>query len=113
MPYLYKTKEIILEKLIVAKDLKDRTIGLLKYDQISNDQGLWILNCKSIHTFFMKFAIDVVFIDKQMKIVSVAENVNPFRVLYPRWSADSVIETNVGFIKKWKLEIGEVLRVVN
>jgi len=113
MPHLYKSQNMLLQNLMIAENLKDRSVGLLKYSKLSDDQGLWIFNCKSIHTFFMKFAIDAIFIDKQMKIVSIAEDINPFRMLFPRWSADSVIEVNAGVTKKWNLKIGEVLRVVN
>lgn len=113
MPHLYSSNKMIVERLTVAKSLKDRTVGLLKYDKISDDQGLWILSCRSIHTFFMKFSIDVIFVDKKMRVVALVENVSPYKLLFPRWSADSVIEVNAGLTKKWNLEIGEVLRVVN
>ena len=52
-----------------AIDLADtsekRTTGLLKHKQLLPGEGLWIVPCEGVHTFFMKFAIDLVYIEKK------------------------------------------------
>ena len=58
--------KMIVSQLVTASRLIDRGIGLLKYKKLEDLQGLWIHQCNSIHTFFMRFTIDCVFVDKNL-----------------------------------------------
>lgn len=57
-----------------------RLVGLLSRKFLDPDEGLVIVPCTSIHTLGMKFAIDVVFIDKENKVLGVAASVVPNRI---------------------------------
>src|SRR5713226_6840196 len=52
-----------------ADDSKTRRKGLLKRTGLQKGEGLWIVPCEAIHTFFMRFAIDVVFLDRNKRVV--------------------------------------------
>ena len=68
-------------------------------------------DANSIHTFFMSYAIDCVFINKKFEVVSIVENIKPNRMVWPQWKARSVIELASGQAKSLGLQIGEQLYV--
>jgi uncharacterized membrane protein (UPF0127 family) len=76
-----------------------RTKGLLGREFMAEDDGLWIVPCPMIHTFFMKFSIDVLFLDADLKVRRVIENLRPWRVSPWVWAARSVLELKGGVLK--------------
>lgn len=105
-------KELLLDQLDLAESFFSRGKGLLGRQALSSQQGLLIKPCNNIHTFFMKFAIDCIFITKNMQIKKIVSNVKPNRIVGPFWKAHSVIETKAGFAEENKLSIGDHLYVV-
>lgn len=105
--------ELLLEKLEVAESLIKRGTGLLGRKNLEPGEALWIKPCNNIHTFFMKFSIDVIFVDRNLEIKKIAKSVKPFRLVGPYWRAYSVIETAAGFAEEKKLQIGDQLYVVS
>lgn len=83
-------------KVLKAEDYESRSRGLLGRSSMEAGEGLWIVPCPMIHTFFMKFAIDVLFLDKTLKVVRVIENLKPWRLSPWVWSARSVLELPAG-----------------
>lgn len=116
MAKLYKTTdsnaELLIENLELAESFWQRGRGLLGRSGLQANQALWIKPCNNIHTFFMKFKIDCIFVDKKMKIKKIASEVPAFRIIGPCWKAHSVIETSSGFALSKKLNIGDQLYVV-
>lgn len=114
---LYKTMnnqaELIADQVDVAQSFIARAKGLLGKSDLPKNQGLWIKPCRDIHTFFMKFAIDCVFLDSKMQIVNIASNVGPFKFVGPYWKSTSVIEFKSGFVEEKKLKVGDHLYVVS
>ena len=78
-----------------AADMADtsekRRTGLLKHERLNPGEGLWIVPCESVHTFFMKFPIDLLYLDKQKKVRKVRHAVPAWR-LSMCLSAHSIIE---------------------
>lgn len=103
----------LLSHLVVATNFVDRGIGLLKKNNLEEQEGLWIHRCNSIHTFFMKFPIDCIFLDKNLVVQDLVENISPWQVVLPRWNSRSVIELKSGIIKKFQLKKGDQLDVVS
>ena len=103
--------QILLSNLDVAKSFWSRSKGLLGTKSLSENAGLWILRCNSIHTFFMNYPIDCIFVDSKLKVVSLVENIKPGRMVIPQWKANSVIEVTAGFIEKKNINLGDVLYV--
>ena len=87
--------------LATAADVADtsakRRTGLLKHQRLEPGEGLWISPCESVHTFFMKFAIDLVYLDKQKKVRKVRHAVPPWR-LSACLAAHSVLELPAGSV---------------
>lgn len=102
---------VILSNLQTAQGYWQRLIGLLGHSELDASEGLWFKNCSSIHTLGMRFAIDCIFIDKEMKVKSLKSNIKPFRWTLPVWGADSVIEARAGLIESTGLSIGDQLHV--
>lgn len=102
---------VLTQDLYVASTLFQRTKGLLGHAQLRSDEMLWILRCNSIHTFFMRFAIDCVFLNKQMLVCAIKSNVAPWRLIVPIFKASSVIEMKSGKALELKIELGDQLHV--
>jgi uncharacterized membrane protein (UPF0127 family) len=105
-----KNKNLISD-LKVAQDFWDRGLGLIPKKNLEPEQGLWISRCKSIHTCFMSFAIDCVFVDKNLKVQALVEEIQPWRMTKFFWKADSVFELSAGSIRRLQIELGDQLNV--
>lgn len=102
---------VIATEVKMAKNFFTRTIGLLSRKSLSKEEGLVIKPCSSIHTFFMKFAIDVLFVNKKGQIVALYENVKPWRVLPLHFTSSYVIELPAGTILDKNIDKEDVVRV--
>ena len=78
----------------VARSFGARLKGLIGRRDLPPGRGLLILRCNAIHTFFMRFAIDAVFYDRQNRVVKVVRNVRPWRpFVWGGFRAVKVLET--------------------
>lgn len=76
-----------------------RAVGLLSRASMEEGEGLWIVPCAMIHTFFMRFAIDVLFLDEELTVRRVLEDLRPWRLSPWVLSAHSVLELAGGSLK--------------
>ena len=91
-----RTRNTVLGDAVDLADTSDkRRTGLLKHTKLEPGHGLWIVPCESVHTFFMKFAIDLVYVDKKNRVRKVRNAVPPWR-LSACLSAHSIIELPAG-----------------
>ena len=88
-----------------------RTKGLLGRKQLDPGSGMWIVPCESVHTFFMQFAIDLVYLDRQNRIRKIRHAVPPWRVS-ACLSAHSVIELPAGTVMRTQSEKGDVVEFI-
>ncbi len=100
----------------VARTFWQRTRGLLGETGLAPGAALWIqgtaiVPCNSIHTFFMRFAIDVVFVDRQLRVKKVFRDLGPWRMTMPAEGAFSVFELPAGALKSASVEVGDQLHV--
>lgn len=79
-----------------AQTFMTRLFGLMLRRAMRPGSGLWLEPCKQIHMFFMRFAIDVLFLDSDKTIVHVIENFKPWRVSPMVWKARGVLELPAG-----------------
>jgi len=105
------TQQQLVAHLEVANNFWTRGKGLLGRKHLDADAALWIHRCNSIHTYFMKFAIDCVFVDKNLQVKAIYSDVKPGRLVFPVWGASSVIEMAAGAAKNKKIQVGDVLHV--
>ena len=99
-----------MRQLVVTESAWERTVGLLGHSGLAPDAGLLILGCASIHTFFMRFAIDAVFLDETMRICKVVENLVPWRAARGR-GARHVLELPAGTAARLGLHSGITTRI--
>ena len=69
--------------------------GLLGREGLEPGSGLWIARSGSVHTFFMRFPMDAVFLDKGLRVRKIVPDVKPFRLAWSR-GARSVVELAAG-----------------
>ncbi|MBN1898373.1 MAG: DUF192 domain-containing protein [Spirochaetes bacterium] len=84
--------------------------GLIPYHEIKENEVFLIENCSSIHTFFMKFNIDVVFTDKKGKIIKLEKDMKPWRILNGGLKAGHVYEWTCGSISKYHIKEGKDIK---
>jgi len=85
-----------------------RRTGLLKHSKLDPGTGLWIAPCESVHSFGMKFAIDLVYLDRKKKVRKIRKKMVPWR-MSACLSAHSVLELPVGVIEASRTERGDQL----
>jgi hypothetical protein len=85
-----------------------RRKGLLGRDRLGREEGLWIVPCEAVHTFGMRFAIDLVYLDRARKVKKVRSEVRPMR-LSGCLSAHSVLELAAGTILRTGTRPGDRL----
>lgn len=78
-----------------AHHYRRRLVGLIGRTRLASDQSLWIPRCRSIHMFFMRFAIDAVFLDEHGRVLRVRAGLKPWRTATV-WRARSVLELAAG-----------------
>jgi uncharacterized membrane protein (UPF0127 family) len=88
--------ETIVERVKVAATPTTRMIGLMFKKKMEKGEGLLIRPCNSIHTFFMKFKIDVLFLDREYKVKKVIRQIKPWRMTRIYFSAYQVLEVEGG-----------------
>jgi uncharacterized protein len=98
------------DRVEVAGSGGDRRKGLLGRDSLPLGEGLWIVPCEAVHTFFMRFAIDLIYLDRKRRVIKTKENVRPWR-LSACLRAHSVLELPVGSIRKSHTIPGDVLNL--
>jgi uncharacterized membrane protein (UPF0127 family) len=106
--------KIIAEHIIYADSFGQRLIGLIPKKDFPANSAFWISRCNSVHTLFMSYPIDCIFLNKQMQIVQIITNLKPWRITGIYFSATSVIEmrsTMASIEKLNKLTLGDQLYV--
>jgi uncharacterized protein len=85
-----------------------RNKGLLGRKGLEPGGGLWIVPCESVHTFFMKFPIDLVYLDRKNRVRKVRHSVPAWR-LSMCLSAHSILELPAGTIRASQTQAGDTL----
>lgn len=110
-----KTREgrLVVSHCEVADTLWARMVGLLGRRSLAPGQALWIEPCNSVHTFFMRFAIDVVFLDASGLVLKIYEGMAPWRASWMHWRAHVALELAAGEAARAGINPGEVLVLCN
>ena len=100
------------DRIRVASSMRDRTVGLLGTAQLGAGEGLWIERSPSIHMFFMRFAIDAVFVSRAGLVMKLAANLKPWRVVWWARGAQDCLELPAGAAAESGTQVGDELRLV-
>jgi len=113
MEIVNRTRNTVLaDKVVIADTLFGRIKGLLGSKDFRWGEALIIKRCNSIHTFFMCFPIDVLFINSKNKIIFMKQALLPWRVSRICWQAKYVIELPCGTITHSKTSLGDEISLV-
>jgi len=94
----------------VADTSAKRRTGLLKHTGLAPGEGLWIVPCEGVHTFAMKFTIDVLFLNRKHKVLKIRPNMVRRRSA-PSLLAHSVLELPAGTLAETGTERGDQLEL--
>jgi uncharacterized protein len=101
---------VLATHLTVADSSRAREKGLLGRNSLPVGEGLWIVPCQAIHMFFMRFAIDLIYIDRKKRVRKVRSNVAPWRISVCL-SAHSVLELPAGVVRDTGTQRGDLLQI--
>src|SRR5437763_7346489 len=99
---------VVSERGVLATSVWARTKGLLGRSSLDADEGLWIQPTSSIHMWFMRFAIDVVWAADDGRVLKLVEGIKPWRMSFSR-GAKVALELPVGAIARSGVEVGDYL----
>jgi uncharacterized membrane protein (UPF0127 family) len=99
---------VLATRLEVADTGPKRSKGLLGRNGLEPGGGLWIVPCESVHTFFMRFPIDLVYLDRRNRVRKVRSAVGPWR-LSACLTAHSILELPAGVILSSQTQKGDML----
>ena len=114
MRLINQTKNTILaEDVFIANTPFERIKGLWGKKTFPSSQALILDPCNSVHTFFMCFAIDILFVDKNDKVVGALSNFNPNRITRIYWQANRVIELPAGKLNLTNTQAQDQLQLLD
>ncbi len=113
---LTKANEVIATDVRFAETFFQRAFGLMGKKPLPQGEALMFKGTRampsnSIQTTFMRFALDLLFLDSEMKVKAIRLNVKPWRVTWPVGGAVIAIEMNAGALAVTRIEIGDQLHV--
>lgn len=97
-------------RVAVAATRAARRVGLLRHHELPRGEGLWIVPSRGVHTCGMRFAIDVIALDRRGRVIDLVQNLKPWRLRLPRSGCIGVLELPVGSIEESGTRIGDCVR---
>ena len=98
----------VAERAEVARTSAKRSKGLLGRKGLDPGGGMWIVPCESVHTFFMQFPIDLIYLDKQLRVKKVRSSVKAWRIS-ACLTAHSILELPAGTIRDSRTQPNDTL----
>lgn len=106
------SERTLVGNLTVADSIFSRMKGLLGKNILSEGEGLWIRPCKGVHTFGMKFAIDVIILNREQRVIAIKNELKPNRITTIYSDAATVLELPAATARDAKLSIGDVINFI-
>jgi uncharacterized protein len=101
---------VIADRVERAGGAWDRMKGLLGQKSLAPGEGLWLDPCNCVHTWFMRFAIDLLVLDREGRVLRIRTRMKPWRVSMPMSAGRSVVELAAGSLQSNPLRVGEFVR---
>ena len=101
--------KIVIKDCKIADSFWKRFVGLMGKKGLGIEEGLYLDKCSSVHMFFMRFPLDIIFLDKNSSVVKVYEGLKPWRVTKIVNKAKSVVELPKNTIQQKGIEVGAKL----
>lgn len=100
--------ELVARHVELAEDWWSRFKGLQFRKSLREEHAILLRPCSSIHTFWMRFAIDVVFLDEHLRVIDIHRDVRPWRVIVSSGHSISVLEMTAGALPAF-IKTGDML----
>ena len=97
---------VIAERVDVAATHTARAVGLLAKTHFEPGEALWIVPSRGVHTWGMRFAIDVLALDEEGTVVDAVSNLRPWRMRLPRRGTAGVLELPAGTLAASRTGLG-------
>jgi len=111
-PLLNVDGDVVCERCVLADSSLARMRGLLGRSELAPDEGILLKPASSVHTWFMRFPIDVVFLDRDLSVVRVVRRLRPWRTAHRRRAA-AVLELAAGESERRGIEVGHRLSLAS
>lgn len=98
---------LLADRVGIAATHVGRAIGLLTRGHLKAGEALWIIPSRGVHTWFMRFAIDVVAIDDEGRVIDLVRGMRPWRMRLPRAGGASVLELPAGTLDRAATQLGD------
>lgn len=102
---------VLADELVLADTLLRRMRGLLGRKALASGEGLWIKPYNGVHTFGMRFPIDVLFLDRQLRVIAISESLEPNRLTAVHLNATSVLELPAGTAERSAAQPGDRISI--
>lgn len=102
---------ILADEIRPAKTFFSRLKGLMFRKKLKEGEALLLEPCNMVHTFFMRFPLDIVFLDRGMKVVYIIENMEPWKCSPMVKGCRSIIELPSGAVCKSGVRPGDILEL--
>ena len=103
---------LLLRNIKTADSFFRKLFGLVFSAQLKESEGLLIDNCSSIHTFWMRYPIDVLFLDSDNRVIRFFEDLKPFRVTPFIRGAVKTVELKSGSVRACSIKTGDCLKLL-
>lgn len=115
MAYNRTRQAYLATDLAIADTHWTRLRGLLgrRSSDFGNGCGLWIVPCHGVHTLGMAFAIDVVYLDRDFRVIYISSELRPWRLAPVRRGAASVLELPSQKVSETKTQIGDTIEITS
>ena len=108
---LKKGERVLIARCALATGFFSRFLGLMGKRGISPEEAICFPKCNSIHTFFMRFPIDILFLSKEGEVIEVVEALGPWRLLLPRRGVAHTLELAAHLSKALGIVCGDRLKM--
>ncbi len=99
---------IVCERCLLAETALTRMRGLLGRRELPSEEGILLKPASSVHMAFMRFPIDAVFLDRELRVVKIADDLRPWRAAGSR-GAKAVLEIPAGEADRRGVRVGDQL----
>ena len=106
-----ETGLVFAHRVTIASTRFQRAIGLLGRTSLEAGEGLWITPCHGVHTWFMRFSIDVLAMDAHGVVVDAISTLKPWRMRLPKPGASTVLELPAGTLLEAPSTMGHRIQI--
>lgn len=109
---LNKENVVVCQKMAIANSFRHRLMGLMFTEKLPSEcDGFLISPCQSIHTFFMRYSLDVIFLTSKFEVVKVFYNLSPWKLTWVYFKSSQVVELKAGTLIK-EIKVGDKLEAI-